>query len=117
MKSLFFVVLGAALQATATQSAARENVRCTGVLIEVDMKPGADFPMTVIYDDTDASSIHTCVLDVGRAGHWPLRGSCEPGEKCTITGPYFKKIGSTYYMRAWDKAEHVPPYDQVPSGK
>ena len=81
------------------------RVTCTGTLIEVDMIAGADFPMAVIYDNTDPSATRTCVLDVGRAGHWPLRGACQPSEKCMLTGPYFKKIGNTYYMRTWDKAE------------
>jgi hypothetical protein len=33
------------------------------------------------------------------------RLACYPGEKCVLGGPYFKKIGNTYYMREWDKAE------------
>jgi hypothetical protein len=57
--------------------------------------------MAVIYDNTNTDTIemHTCVLDVGRAGHWPLRGLCWTGERCIISGPYFKKAGNTYYMR------------------
>src|SRR5262245_28223903 len=83
----------------------RGVVTCDGILFEVDMIPGADFPMAVIYDATDTVGTHICVLDVGRAGHWPLRGVCWTGERCVLTGPYFKKIGNTYYMWAWDKAE------------
>jgi hypothetical protein len=80
-------------------------VTCTGILIEVDMNPSADFPMAVVYDNTDALNTHTCVLDLGRAGHWPLKDACWTGEKCVLSGPYFKKVGNTYYMRQWDRAE------------
>jgi hypothetical protein len=61
----------------------------------------ADFPMAVVYDDSNslAGYTRTCVLDLGRAGHWPLRGACQNGERCVLSGPYFKRIGSTYYMR------------------
>ena len=83
----------------------KRTVECVGVLVEVDMVERADFPMAVVYDNSDLTKAHTCVLDVGRAGHWPLKGACQPGEQCRLTGPYFKKIGNTYYMRTWDKAE------------
>jgi hypothetical protein len=84
-----------------------KHVSCDGILVEVDMVPKADFPMVVVYDNTDTRTFeaHTCVLDVGHAGHWPLRGVCWPGERCILSGSYYKKIGHTYYMRAWDKAE------------
>ena len=82
-------------------------IQCTGVLVEVDMVERADFPMAVVYDKSDQAfdTPHTCVLDVGRAGHWPLRGACQTGMKCRLVGPYFKKIGNTYYMRTWHQAE------------
>jgi hypothetical protein len=100
----------ASLFVAAVQPAIAQNrgkVTCDGILIEVDMTPGADFPMAVVYDNTNPSTFetHTCVLDVGHAGHWPLRGACSTGERCILSGPYFKKIGNTYYMRTWDKAE------------
>lgn len=85
--------------------AQQNRVTCASILIEVDMNPGADFPMAVVYDNFDSLAPHTCVLDVGHAGHWPLKGSCWAGEKCVLSGKYFKKIGNTYYMREWDKAE------------
>jgi hypothetical protein len=69
------------------------------------MNQKADFPMAVIYDNTDGQNTHTCVLDLGHASHWPLRGLCWTGEKCVLSGPYFKRIGSTYYMRQWNEAE------------
>jgi hypothetical protein len=80
-------------------------VTCHGILIEVDMKAGADFPMAVVYDNRDEANPHTRVLDLGHAGHWPLRGACWVGETCMLMGPYFKKIGNTYYLRVWNKAE------------
>jgi hypothetical protein len=86
-------------------------VTCTGMLIEMDINPRADFPMAVVYDNTDPLSTRTCVLDLGHAGHWPLRGACWVGEKCVLSGPYFKKIGNTYYMRERDKAE-APDHPQ-----
>jgi hypothetical protein len=92
-----------------TRAQANTRITCDGILIEVDMTAGADFPMAVVYDNSNPLATHTCVLDVGHAGHWPLRGACEPGERCKLTGPYFKKIGNTYYMRTWDKAEFRSP--------
>jgi hypothetical protein len=85
--------------------AQKNRVTCTGILSELDMNPHADFPMAVVYDNTDSPYYHTCVLDLGHAGHWPLKGACSPGQRCIVSGPYFKKIGNTYYMREWDKAE------------
>ena len=49
-------------------------VTCTGILIEVDMNARADFPMAVVYDNSDSLASRTCVLDLGHAGHWPLKG-------------------------------------------
>ena len=106
------ILVGAAMMMMATGSLAptahagqSKRVECVGVLVEVDMVERADFPMAVVYDNSNFLAAHTCVFDVGRAGHWPLRGPCAPGEQCRLIGPYFKKIGDTYYMRAWDKAE------------
>ena len=72
---------------------------CDGILIEVDMVSGADFPMTVVPDNES----HTCVLDLGHAGHWPLRRVCWPGER---SGRYYKKTDDTYHMRAWDAPDY-----------
>jgi hypothetical protein len=67
-----------------------KRVTCDGILVEIDIVPGADFPMAVVYD-TRTGERHTCVLDLGRAGHWPLRGACWPGERCILAGPISKK--------------------------
>jgi hypothetical protein len=114
MKNVMFITTSALLCLLAccySAGAQKNRVTCTGLLIEVDMNPNADFPMAVVYDDTDSVAPHACVLDVGRAGHWPLKGACWVGEKCVISGKYFKKIGKTYYMREWDKAE-APDHPQ-----
>jgi hypothetical protein len=92
---------------TGLPASAAQRVTCTGILIDVDMVPHADFPMAVIYDDGNLADAHTCVVDLGHASQWPLRGACQQGEKCSVTGPYFRKIGNTYYMRRWDSI-HEP---------
>jgi hypothetical protein len=105
MKALLVVAISTLLWCVHPAIAKNSQVvACSGVLIEVDMVTHADFPMAVIYDNSTEPA-HTCVLDLGHAGHWPLRGACWVGEKCVISGPYFKKIGDTYYMRRWDRAE------------
>ena len=102
------LILVASLCIAGSQPALAQKTRtvtCNGILIDVDMKARADFPMAVVYDNRDEANPRTCVLDLGHAGHWPLRGACWVGETCMLTGPYVKKIGNTYYMRVWDKAE------------
>ena len=92
------VVVVISLLASPTARAA--NVTCKGTLIEVHLSARDYFAASVIYDNTDEVALpHTCVLDVGHAGHWPLRGVCQPGEQCVFSGPYYKKIFDTYYMR------------------
>lgn len=108
MKSWMFYACAALCLIVGYHPALAQNnrvVTCTGMLIEVDMNLHADFPMAVIYDNTEGHDPHTCVLDLGHAGHWPLKGACWAGEKCVLSGPYFKRIGNTYYMREFDKAE------------
>lgn len=119
MRKLSLLVVGLSLITNQAVLAQTKHVTCDGILLEVDMIPGADFPMAVVYDNTDTRTLqtHTCVLDLGRAGHWPLRGACWPGERCILSGPYFTKIGNTYYMRAWDKAEAPGHPLEVPAGK
>jgi hypothetical protein len=65
------------------------------------LETNRSFPTAVVYDHTDASNRHTCVLDFGRVRHWPLRGACWNGERCVLSGPYYNRIGKTYYMNAW----------------
>jgi hypothetical protein len=40
------------------------------------------------------------VLAIGR---WVVHAG--RAKDAYLSGPYFKKIGNTYYMRKWDKAE------------
>ena len=118
MRKLLVFFFGTLLIANQVTIAQTKRVTCDGILVEVDMISGADFPMSVVYDNTDSLETHTCVLDLGHAGHWPLRGACWPGERCILTGPYFKKIGHTYYMRTWDKAEAPGHSDrEIPAGR
>jgi hypothetical protein len=54
--------------------AQQNRVTCAGILIEVDINPGADFPMAVVYDSTDSLAPHTCVLGPLPSPDWgPLR--------------------------------------------
>jgi hypothetical protein len=69
---------------------------CTGVMVPLELSVKADWPLTVIYD---AKEGRTCLIDWGRAGRDPLRGSgCEPGAECRVIGSYRKKIGQTYFI-------------------
>src|SRR3974390_1416404 len=99
---LLFVVLCLGMMQPAF---AAQKITCTGTLIEEDMNPRADFPMAVVYDNRDSLNSRTSVLDHAPAGPRPLKVACWLGEKCILSGPYYKKIGNTYYMREWDKAE------------
>jgi hypothetical protein len=72
------------------------RVACSGMLIPLELSPKADWPLTVIYD---AKGGYTCLVDWGRAGHDPLKGSsCQPGIDCRVIGTYKKKIGQTYFI-------------------
>jgi hypothetical protein len=71
------------------------RVTCTGMLVPLELSPKADWPLTVIYD----AQVYTCLVDWGRAGHDPLRGSgCKPGSDCRVIGTYKRKIGQTYFI-------------------
>jgi hypothetical protein len=106
MLKFFLGLFALALTVTAARTA--PTVTCTGTLIEVAMATPktvasecprcGTFPMAVVYDDSSATA-RTCVLDVGIAGHWPLKGVCQPGMPCTFTGPFVRRIGDTFYMR------------------
>jgi hypothetical protein len=80
-------------------------------------------PQTPYAEFYDAENYRTCLLDRGRAGHDPLRGLCNVGETCTISGPYKRQIRDTYILDFGDRRVHVeapegsPPRLEVPSGK
>lgn len=97
--SFAIAATAAALVGLNPAAADAANVTCKGALIELNLSETAAFAASVIYDNTDAVFPHTCILDVGRAGHWPLKGVCQPGEQCVFSGRYYKKIFDTYYMR------------------
>jgi hypothetical protein len=85
--ALLFVVSGIAM--------ARGNrITCTGTLVDVATRSGADWPLAVIYD---ASGHYTCTIDRTGSGHDPLR-PCSAGEKCRVVGT-FRKVGQTYSIR------------------
>ena len=87
-------------------------VTCTGimvqVMVEVDM---SDVPTAVIYDSgKDSTDTHSCVVELGPAGQWPLQGSCHNGERCTVSGRYAEKINNVYYLRDTDRIERNSSY-------
>jgi hypothetical protein len=72
------------------------DLTCTRVMVPLELSAKADWPLTVIYDAKDG---RTCLIDWGRAGHDPLKGSgCEPGGECRVIGSYRNKIGQTYFI-------------------
>lgn len=84
--------------------AQKNNVTCTGTLIDIDLKRLSDFPLAVIYDATGG---YTCLIDRSGSGHDPLR-PCEVGGKCRVVGAFSRKVGQTYTIRTLvsvDKAE------------
>jgi hypothetical protein len=113
------ILLGAIITIASTSSMA-SNISCTGTLIDVDIDQRMDFPYAVVYD---SENYRTCMLDRGRAGHDPLRGLCNVGETCTISGPYKRQVHDTYILDFGDRGVHVeapkgsPLRQEVPSGK
>jgi hypothetical protein len=90
-----------AIALTVTSAQAADRISCTGTLMEVDVRKGADWPLAVIWD-TDGK--YACTIDRGGAGHDPLRG-CNVGEKCRVVGT-FQKIGQTYSIKIIDRLEY-----------
>ena len=93
-----------------------DDITCSGTLIDVDVKPGAVWPLAVVYD---IEGRRACVIDRLNAGHDPLRGACNVGEGCTVSGIIGRKIGETYFLDRWDAKAPAgsPPGLEVPSGK
>jgi hypothetical protein len=67
-------------------------VTCTGTLIDVLLKPKAEWPLAVIYD---ANGGYTCSIDRTGARHDPMR-PCSAGKMCRVTGIYQKFRDQTY---------------------
>ena len=67
------------------------RITCSGILIDVDLRAGAEWPLAVIYRSG--------------SGHDPLR-PCSVGEKCRIVGT-FRKIGQTYSIKTIVSVNHL----------
>ena len=94
-----------AVLAVASSGAMAKDISCTGILIDVDADQRMDFPYAVVYD---VENYRTCMLDRGHAGHDPLRGICNQGETCTISGPYKRSVrDNTYFLEFGDRREQV----------
>lgn len=94
------VLVGTVLMIAAPPALAEQNtITCTGTLIDVWLKPNADWPLAVIYD---AAGGYTCSLDRTGAGHDPMR-PCTAGKRCRVVGTY-RKFGAgqqpTYAIRS-----------------
>jgi hypothetical protein len=99
-----------------SSAALANEVTCTGTMIEIDLDARAAFPYAVVYD---SEAGRTCMLDRGPAGHDPLRGLCNAGESCTITGPYRRRIRETYFLNFADQKVRVEAANtkREPNGK
>jgi hypothetical protein len=93
MRKILLAVTLVALSSPAF--AQSREVTCTGILVDVDMKSNAPWPLAVIYD---ANGGYTCAIDRLNAGHDPLR-PCDVGERCSVVGIYTKKIRQTYLIK------------------
>ena len=81
-----------------------KDISCTGTMIDVDIDARMDFPYAVVYEQANA---RTCMLDRGPAGHDPLRGVCNVGERRTISGPYKRQVRETYILKFMGRKVHV----------
>jgi hypothetical protein len=105
MKSLAVAAMSIAMLAPAAESASAQSTRyitCTGILIDVDVRTRAQWPLAVIWD---ADGNYACTVDREGSGHDPLR-PCNAGEKCRIVGT-FRKIGQTYSIRLINSVDNV----------
>ncbi|WP_141934682.1 hypothetical protein [Bradyrhizobium sp. UNPA324] len=85
------MIVGAVIFVALTDYPARAQknvITCTGTLIDVWLKPKADWPLAVIYD---AAGGYACSIERMGAGHDPLR-PCSVGKKCRVVGTY-RKLG------------------------
>jgi hypothetical protein len=109
-------IAAASLLAIGMSTAMARDISCTGPMIDVDLDPRMAFPYAAIYDPDHN---RTCMLDRGPAGHDPLRGICNPGETCSISGPYKRNVRETYFLDLMDRRVTVkrPERGEAPSGK
>src|ERR1700674_5498764 len=85
------------------------SVTCSGILVDFQTTPQADFPTAIIYD---AEGGFACLIDRGRAGHDPLR-PCTAGRSCRLIGTYKSKVGipfagQTFIIDRWLSLD-LPP--------
>jgi hypothetical protein len=100
-----WIIFGAALLVMGHPALAQKNViTCTGTLIDVWLKPKAEWPLAVIYD---ANGGYTCSIDRTGAGHDPMR-PCSAGEKCRVTGIYRKLGDQTYSIQTIIDLDNFP---------
>jgi hypothetical protein len=83
-------------------TAQADRITCTGTLVDVDTRSGAQWPLAVIYDE---GGHYTCTIDRTGSGHDPLR-PCSIGEKCRVIGS-FRKVGQTYSIRTIVSVDRV----------
>jgi len=101
--------------ALAGNIAVAKDISCTGTMSDVVNDPRMAFPYAVVYD---IANHRTCMLDRGPADHDPLRGLCNAGETCTISGPYQRQNNETYILNFGDRRVNVKgPTHEVPSGR
>ena len=101
--------------ALAGNIAVAKDISCTGTMSDVVNDPRMAFPYAVVYD---IENHRTCMLDRGSAGHDPLRGLCNAGETCTISGPCRRQNNETYIFDFGDRRVNVKgPAHEVPSGR
>jgi hypothetical protein len=106
--------IAAALAIASTVANARDSISCTGIMIDVDIDPHMSFPYAAVYD---ANNSRTCMLNRGPAGHDPLRGICNAGERCTISGPYKRRVRETYFFDFSDSKVSVSGVAGIVIGK
>jgi hypothetical protein len=78
--------------ALAGNIAVAKDISCTGTMSDVVNDPRMAFPYAVVYD---IENHRTCML----------RGLCNAGETCTISGPYRRQNNETYIFDFGDRRE------------
>jgi hypothetical protein len=105
LKPLAIAALSIAMLTSAKAAPAHSepaHITCTGILIDVDVRTRAQWPLAVIWD---ADGNYACTVDREGSRHDPLR-PCNAGEKCRIVGT-FRKIGQTYSIRLINSVDNV----------
>jgi hypothetical protein len=109
LRIIFMTIVGLASGPEHPALAQQNSVTCSGILVDFQTNPRADFPMAVIYD---ADGGFACLIDRGKAGRDPLR-PCIAGQGCRFVGTYKSKIGTpfagqTFIIEKWLSVEPLP---------